>query len=104
MGHPQLGRGEHVFDPALDEAGFNDALAVSLEAHASIAEAARSVADTALRTGDVTGFAAAAAALGYDPNAPRTWPKSFIPTVEQAAAQAHGLILEGGELRAGVHG
>jgi glyoxylase-like metal-dependent hydrolase (beta-lactamase superfamily II) len=104
MGHPQLGRGEQVFDPDLDEAGFNDALAVSLEAHASIAEAARAVPDTALRTLDVTGFAAAAAALGYDPNAPRTWPKSFIPTVEHAAAQLQGLTLEGGALRAGVHG
>jgi hydroxyacylglutathione hydrolase len=99
MGHPQLGRGEQVFDPDLDETGIEDALTVSLEAHAAIVEAARSIPERALRTIDVAGFAVAAASLGYDPNAPLTWPKSFIATVEPAAAQVLGLSLEGGELR-----
>jgi glyoxylase-like metal-dependent hydrolase (beta-lactamase superfamily II) len=104
MGHPQLGRGDRVFEPDLSGADIDDALAVSLEAHASIVEAARSVPEAALRSLDVTGFNAAAARLGFDPMSPHAWSKAFISTVEHAAAQAHGLSLEGGRLTAGAHG
>jgi glyoxylase-like metal-dependent hydrolase (beta-lactamase superfamily II) len=100
MGHPQLGRGDQVFEPDLAGDAVDDAIEVSLEAHARIVAAARSVTDTALPTRDITGFAVAAGILGYEADAPHSWPKSFIPTLENAAAQVQGLVLDGGELRA----
>jgi glyoxylase-like metal-dependent hydrolase (beta-lactamase superfamily II) len=87
MGHPQLGRGDRVFEAQLAGADIDDALDVSLEAHARIVAAARTVPETALRARDVTGLAAAAELLGYDRTAPETWPKSFFPTIQGAVPQ-----------------